>query len=128
MAKGNYVALKVIARSAVTLGLAVGLTAGTACVAAAQPGLRTALPMCDREISMSLQSPGTQINAFNFKDCITSTGGDTETDYPTSIYQLSSSGQWILVASGSGAATYSCKGTTVRSYKGEGVQANWACG
>lgn len=122
-------ALKVIARSAVTLGLAVGLTAGTACVAAAQPGLPTAQPpTCDRDISMSLQSPGTQINAFNFKDCITSTGGDTETDYPTSIYQLSSSGQWILVASGSGAATYSCKGTTVRTYKGEGVQANWACG
>lgn len=125
-------ALKAIARSGITLGLAVGLTVGTASMAAAaQQHQRTAVQLatCSLQKGISLvNGPGSRVYGSDYLACVNSSGHVTITNYPVSIYQLNSSGAWVLVASGSGSASYTCHGTTLRGYMGEGQQDIFACG
>jgi hypothetical protein len=55
---------------------------------------------------------------------------DSVEKLPIKLQQLSSSGTWVIVATGTGNATYTCNGTTEREYTfpGLGEDEDFACG
>src|SRR5579863_3808209 len=117
--------LRAMIKVGATLVLAAGFAGGMASAAVAARPAPPPPRTCTIQRSMSLESNPARILAVNIEVCIV---GDMPVvyEFEATISQLSMAGQWVLVASGRGTATYTCKGTTKRTYMGEGEEENFA--
>lgn len=119
--------LRTMIKIATTLVLAAGFSGGLASAASAAAPASQPVPQCTFQRTMALESNPARIVAVNLEVCIVN-GKPVITEFTATISQLNSAGQFVLVASGKGTATYTCKGTTTKTYMGEGLEENFACG
>jgi hypothetical protein len=113
-------------RVGATLVLAMGMAVSASSIASASPAARSPRT-CTIQRGIFLESSPARVGADNLEVCIVN-GKPVVMEFLTTIYQENSAGKFVLVASGTGVASYTCNGTTKKTYMGEGEEDTFACG
>jgi hypothetical protein len=116
-----------LGRVAAAMILSIAATGGTLALAGSASAAGLPPPHCtlDHGLEWAPLNDPTTVTAYDVLICPPGAGQGEE--YPVSVSR-EVSGQWVVVASGTGAAVYDCKGSNEYTYEGGGDEATLACG
>jgi hypothetical protein len=101
--------------------LVIGMTGGT--VAVAGPAGAEGLPPPQCKLFQGMSGDSTEVSGWDYEQCIP--GGDTYYNVFISEFVTNPPEGWVVVAVGTGFATYKCKGTTDTLFRSNVTTGNY---